>query len=223
MRENETDISYINNRIHECIREYESINEIKARECKKIEWNAILLYIYNHAIKPIRNKDKACIYRNDDLIEQLADLYINVCYENLKDISLTGFGYLTGISRSTLNAIRNSNTETYIDIDSNNKGIGTRDINNYRKLYPDHQIVTLSKPGCTIAYEKIATASEQALTSLTLDGSVMALAIGKVKHGWEEGKRAQVAAQLLEDARNTSDLLREYKRDVLPGNDNINI
>ena len=74
------DFSYYKNRIDESIKEYEIINDVNIREIKKTEWNAVLIYIYNHVFK-LSKKQNNMKYRyspyNDSvLMNALCDYYI---------------------------------------------------------------------------------------------------------------------------------------------------
>lgn len=86
---------------------------IKNNDLYKIDqsrWNSVLLYIYKHVFKPTpdnnpnyRYNGKSNIdYSNKELLEYICDIYINLCYEYSKEVSIMGFSKLTGITVETL-------------------------------------------------------------------------------------------------------------------------
>ena len=69
------------------------------------KWNAALIYIYKAVFKNDRerlrdpkNKDNY----NDKLINDICDIYIELCYEYDKEVSINGFCFLTGINTDTV-------------------------------------------------------------------------------------------------------------------------
>ena len=83
-------------------------------------WNSVLLYIYKHVFKPTpdnkpnyKYNGKSNIdYSNKELLEYVCDIYINLCYEYSKEVSIMGFSKLTGIPKETLYEwLRNGGTE----------------------------------------------------------------------------------------------------------------
>ena len=86
---------------------------IKNNDLYKIDqsrWNSVLLYIYKHVFKPTPNNNpnyryngKSNIdYSNKELLDNVCDIYINMCYEYSKEVSIMGFSKLTGITVETL-------------------------------------------------------------------------------------------------------------------------
>lgn len=86
---------------------------IKNNDLYKIDqsrWNSVLLYIYKHVFKPTPNNKpnnryngKSNIdYSNKELLDNVCDIYINLCYEYSKEVSIMGFSKLTGITVETL-------------------------------------------------------------------------------------------------------------------------
>lgn len=74
------------------------------------KWNACLLYINKYVFKNDRDKlyypDSKDTY-NSELINDICDIYINLCYEYDKEISILGFCKLTGINPDTVYSWRN--------------------------------------------------------------------------------------------------------------------
>lgn len=88
-------------------------HEIKHKDLYTIDqsrWNSVLLYIYKHVFKPTPNNKpnnryngKSNIdYSNKELLDNVCDIYINLCYEYSKEVSIMGFSKLTGITVETL-------------------------------------------------------------------------------------------------------------------------
>lgn len=70
------------------------------------KWNACLLYIYKYVFKG--NRDKLMYKSNRDtynseLINDICDIYIELCFEYDKEVSINGFSKLTGIDTDTIN------------------------------------------------------------------------------------------------------------------------
>lgn len=68
------------------------------------KWNAALMYIYKYLFKDDKDKLKAPdrdTY-NDKLINDICDIYVNLCFEYDKEVSINGFSFLTGIHRDTI-------------------------------------------------------------------------------------------------------------------------
>ncbi|MCC8044024.1 MAG: hypothetical protein LIP12_00805 [Clostridiales bacterium] len=72
------------------------------------KWNACLMYIYNNLFKADDtcvkyNNKNACIdYSDYETIDRICNIYINLCFEYDKEISVMGFSLMTGISRDTI-------------------------------------------------------------------------------------------------------------------------
>lgn len=74
-------------------------------------WNSVLLYIYRSVFKPCKNdgvvrryNEKSNIdYDDKELIDNICDIYISLCYEYSKEVSIMGFNKLTGIDEETIN------------------------------------------------------------------------------------------------------------------------
>lgn len=102
-----------NNQIEEYLHQYCIDHEIELKDVYTIDqsrWNSILLYIYRHVFKPTPNNNpnnryngKSNIdYSNKELLNNVCDIYINLCYEYSKEVSIMGFSKLTGIHKDTL-------------------------------------------------------------------------------------------------------------------------
>lgn len=71
-------------------------------------WNAVLLYIHKKVFKPLPdqkkryNENSNIDYSNKELLNSICDIYIDLCYEYSKEISIMGFSKLTGIHKDTI-------------------------------------------------------------------------------------------------------------------------
>ena len=71
-------------------------------------WNSVLLYIYKHVFKPLKtdvvmNNGKSNIdYSDGELLDNICNIYIDMCYEYSKEVSILGFSKLTGINPDTI-------------------------------------------------------------------------------------------------------------------------
>lgn len=78
-------------------------------------WNAALIYINKYLFGA--NRDKLIIDSrvsnayNIELINEICDVYITLCYEYDKEISIIGFSKLTGINQDTFYSWGNNETQ----------------------------------------------------------------------------------------------------------------
>lgn len=100
-------------RIQEAISNYCIDHDIDIQEIYKFDqqrWNSVLLYIYRQVFKPCKsdgvvrryNEKSNIDYSDRELIDNVCDIYISMCYEYSKEVSIMGFSKLTGISVDTL-------------------------------------------------------------------------------------------------------------------------
>lgn len=94
------------------------------------KWNAALIYIYKAVFKNNREKlkgpDKDTY--NDKLINDICDIYIELCYEYDKEVSINGFCFLTGI-----------NTDTVYTWGSGERRLGSSCSEIYKKLIKNNE------------------------------------------------------------------------------------
>lgn len=99
--------------IEESISNYCIDHNLKTEDLYKIDqsrWNSVLLYVYRQVFKPTpdnnpnyRYNGKSNIdYSDKELLNSICDIYINLCYEYSKEVSIMGFSKLTGISVDTI-------------------------------------------------------------------------------------------------------------------------
>lgn len=92
--------------IHEYLQEYINTHNIEDMHREpQSRWNAALLYINKNYFKlhPDALKVEGNINNTYDLdiINYICDVYIDLCYEYDKEISILGFSKLTGINQDT--------------------------------------------------------------------------------------------------------------------------
>lgn len=118
-----------------CIYLQEYIDDRKIQDMRKepqSRWNAALIYI-NKALFRV-NRDKLLIDSrvsnayNINLINEICDVYITLCYEYDKEISIIGFSKLTGINQDTFYSWGNNETQV---------GSGASEI--YKKLNSERE------------------------------------------------------------------------------------
>ena len=100
-----------NNAIEEAISQYCIDHNLDKKDLYTIDqsrWNSILMYIYQYAFKPVDtdkrqyNEHSNINYSDIDLLKSVCNIYINLCYEYSKEISILGFSKLTGINPDTI-------------------------------------------------------------------------------------------------------------------------
>lgn len=121
---------YIQNAKQEAAEEGETFSMYKANQSR---WNAALIYIYNTVFKNtdklFKHNNKPYLYPayNLDIVNDICDLYISLCLQYGKEISITGFSLLTGISSETI----------YQWGDNNNKNcqLSSKSVDIFKKIY----------------------------------------------------------------------------------------
>ena len=99
-------IEIYENAICEYLQQY--IDERKIENMSKepqSKWNAALMYIHKNYFKlhpgALKSKNRVSNTYNLDIVNEICDIYINLCYEYDKEISILGFSKLTGINADT--------------------------------------------------------------------------------------------------------------------------
>lgn len=114
----ESGIEVYEDKISEYLDQYIAEHDIEDMHREpQSRWNAALIYINKNLFKVHKDYLKAESYMSGklgnnnmtnnnaydlDKINNICDIYINLCYEYDKEISCMGFGKLTGISQDTL-------------------------------------------------------------------------------------------------------------------------
>lgn len=167
------------------LNELDFANKESLISMKSNRFNYFLQYIFEMVFKADKksfcNKKSILDYSDADLMIGLCDTYLLLCNKYNKVPTLAGYCYLTGISYSLFE------TPEILGASPNNNIIYSKCNNTYKYLQEETEIVNeLGSMRLTIK-KKIQNYQENSLFSSAADGSVMALALGKVKHGWTEG------------------------------------
>ena len=111
MRTTEEKTEVYNNAIEEAISQYCIDHNLEQKDLYAMDqsrWNSVLMYIYQYAFKPVDtdkrqyNEHSNINYSDIDLLKSVCNIYINLCYEYSKEISILGFSKLTGINPDTI-------------------------------------------------------------------------------------------------------------------------
>lgn len=102
----ESGVEVYENGISEYLDQYITDHQIEdMRREPQSRWNAALLYInkylFNGSKEPLKVDGNINNAYDLDLINNMCDIYINLCYEYDKEISILGFSKLTGINQDT--------------------------------------------------------------------------------------------------------------------------
>ncbi len=98
------------------VQEYAEEHKLKDSDLHSMtqnRWNSVLFYIYDHVFKPLKsdvkryNENSNIDYSNQGLIDTVCDMYIRLCSEYEKEISVLGFSKMTGITTETIYAWNN--------------------------------------------------------------------------------------------------------------------
>lgn len=148
-------------------------------------WNAALRYVQKHVFsdKGII-KSKVNIYNNSipsncnsydyELVNNICDIYIDLCFRYNKEISILGFSNLTGIDNETINIWGNDNSKYNIYNNINNNSIN------------DYNGNKLSTSSFGI-YKKLCSMREESLSNKLVDGKqnpVGPIAVLNRQFGW---------------------------------------
>lgn len=210
------DKKYIENSIAQWINDYETENNISILDIKKNQYNYILMQIYDNVIKRIYLliSDKSIIDIPDIVIEYITDLYIQLSFKYNKSITISGYSYILGINYSTIvmNCTDTCNKEyIYADINTH-KSVNISSVFEYSENDKKQILIRVSNSIIRECYKTVIQTAEHNLAEMSIDNNIGALAIGKIKYGWMEGKKAQLETALLEKTVPASALLEDYKR-----------
>ena len=108
----EQKVEVYNNRIEESIANYCIDHNLKEKDLYTMDqsrWNSVLLYVYKQVFKPCNtdtarryNENSNIDYSDIELLKSICNIYIDLCYEYSKEVSILGFSKLTGINPDTI-------------------------------------------------------------------------------------------------------------------------
>lgn len=185
--------------IEDCIEVYESqielyldqyITERKIKNMNKEtqgRWNAALLYIKKHVFQ---NKDDLMSEVNHSMydeykINRICDIYINLCYEYDKEISINGFSFLTGINRDTVYSWGKEECRSTVYYDSDGNRIGNISIWKYN--HPGEEYTEELGSSCSGIYKKLIENNEESLSNKLISGGLNPMKILPAlnrRHNW---------------------------------------
>ena len=199
------DSKYIYNRFIDCINQYELDNNVSVLDLKQIRWNSVLEYIRIHVLECI-NID----IRNVENMSTICNIYLSICRIYNKTSSIYGYSLLTGIPYDTLKRYKDIEHYTYIDIDNNYMEIDYHSIGLYRKKHIGNRIYYISNNMYASIVKKIVDDRQHALTDKVEDGSIPALALGKIEYGWIESQKEKAQVEMIQSYRLPKDILNKY-------------
>lgn len=221
----EDTVEVYENDIELYLHEYETEKKVKCYDINQMRWNSVLMYINRHvfALRPgdirYNNRKSNIDYKDAGLIKNICDVYIKLCYEYGKEISIAGFSKLTGIEESTLYSWGSGDYRQYIYYDITDNSIildfpswmlnhsGAEEGSEYRReLSTAHSEV----------YKKLSNERETCLTAMTLQGNIGALAKGKIEKGWVEGQLVLHGEQRQKQFRTPDQIAQDYGSAQLP-------
>ena len=102
----ESGVEVFENAVFEYLQEYIDTHQIEDMHREpQSRWNAALLYINKYYFKlhpeVLTTPGTVSNSYNLDAVNSVCDIYINLCYEYDKEISILGFSKLTGINQDT--------------------------------------------------------------------------------------------------------------------------
>lgn len=151
------------------------------------KWNAALMYINKYVF--IKNDELMSDINNsmydEYKVNKICDIYINLCYEYDKEISINGFHFLTGINRDTLYSWRNEETRSNIYYDS--KGDRISNIQMWKINHPNEEYRQESSSSCSDIYKKLVANNEESLSCKLISGGLNPMKVLPAlnrRHNW---------------------------------------
>lgn len=174
--------------IYDYLQQY--INERGIEDMSKepqSKWNAALIYINKYVF--INNNELMSNINNsmydEYKVNKICDIYINLCYEYDKEISINGFHFLTGINRDTLYSWKNEETRSNIYYDS--KGNRISNIQMWKINHPNEEYRQESSSSCSDIYKKLVVNNEESLSCKLISGGLNPMKVLPAlnrRHNW---------------------------------------
>lgn len=151
------------------------------------KWNAALIYINKYVFI---NNDELMSDINNSMydeykVNKICDIYINLCYEYDKEISINGFSFLTGIHRDTIYSWGKEETRSniYYDLDGNRIG----NIQMWRINHPGETYSEELGSSCSDIYKKLVANNEESLSCKLISGGLNPMKVLPAlnrRHNW---------------------------------------
>lgn len=174
--------------IYDYLQQY--INERGIEDMSKepqSKWNAALIYINKYVF--INDNELMSDINNsmydEYKVNKICDIYINLCYEYDKEISINGFHFLTGINRDTLYSWKNEETRSNIYYDS--KGNRISNIQMWKINHPNEEYRQESSSSCSDIYKKLVVNNEESLSCKLISGGLNPMKVLPAlnrRHNW---------------------------------------
>lgn len=184
----ESSIEVYENGISACLERYIAERDIEdmAKETQG-KWNAALLYIHKNMFansSELMSKMNKSMY-DEYKINSICDIYINLCYEYDKEISINGFSFLTGIHRDTLYSWGKEEYRNTVYYDVNNNRISNIAI--WKVNHPGEQYREELGTACSDVYKKLVANNEESLSCKLISGGLNPMKILPAlnrRHNW---------------------------------------
>ena len=150
-------------------------------------WNAALMFIRKQVFansQELMSEVNMSMY-DEYKVNQICDIYINLCYEYDKEISINGFSFLTGIHRDTIYTWGNEEYRAIEYYDSNNNRIGNIAI--WKVNHPGEQYIEKLGSSCSDIYKKLVLNNEESLSCKLISGGLNPMKILPAlnrRHNW---------------------------------------
>lgn len=152
------------------------------------KWNAVLMYINKNVFKGHRERlmsDYNKSAYDEYKVNAICDIYINLCYEYDKEISMNGFSFLTGIHIDTLYSWGN---EEYRGVEYyDNNGVRIGNIALWKVNHPNDDYVMQSGSTCSEIFKKLIRNNEESLSDKLISGGLNPMKILPAlnrRHNW---------------------------------------
>lgn len=150
-------------------------------------WNAALMFIRKQVFpssRDLMSEVNGSMY-DEYKVNQICDIYIYLCYEYDKEISINGFSFLTGIHRDTIYTWGNEEYRSTEYYDSNNNRIGNIAI--WKVNHPGEVYTEKLGSSCSDIYKKLWANNEESLSCKLISGGLNPMKILPAlnrRHNW---------------------------------------
>lgn len=155
------------------------------------KWNACLMYIKKHVFnnqKDLMSEVNKSMY-DEYKVNQICDVYINLCYEYDKEVSINGFCFLTGIHNDTVYSWGKEEYRNMVFYDMENSRIGN--IQMWKINHPGEEYRQELGSSCSDIYKKLVANNEESLSAKLISGGLNPMKILPAlnrRHNWNMGQ-----------------------------------
>lgn len=181
-------------------------------------WSAALMYVrkcvFNTQADLMSDINRSMY--DEYKVNKICDIYINLCYEYDKEISINGFSFLTGINRDTIYSWGKEETRGYIyhDLDGNRIG----NIQMWINKHPGEDYRQEVGSMCSGIYKKLIENNEESLSGKLISGGANPMKILPAlnrRHGWNMGQPKGIDGS--RQVRTPEQIAEEYGRKTIGG------